>query len=178
MGAGLGFPVDVEFAQLGEDTDDRVRAQKLDEGLDILTGLWSGEPFSYQGEHYQLDNVTFLPKPVQQPRIPIWVAGMWPSKRPFRRAARYAGVVPLKVQPTGEPVLVTPEDLATILDYVRQNRDTDAPFDVALGVYLPPDRAQARDIIDAYAAAGATWLIDSPPNPDALSERLRAGVPK
>ena len=71
VGAGLGFPVDVEFERLGEETDDRVRAQKLDEGLDILTGLWSGEPFSYQGEHYQLDNVTFLPRPVQQPRIPI-----------------------------------------------------------------------------------------------------------
>ena len=181
VGAGLGFPVDVEFARLGEETDDRLRAGKLDEGLDVLTGLWSGQPFSYQGEHYQLDNVTFLPKPVQE-RIPVWVAGMWPAKRPFRRAARYDGVVPLKVQPSGEPALVTPEDLATIVDYVREHRDSTnppggAPFDVALGVYLPPDRAQARDIIDAYAAAGATWLIDSPPNPDAVSERIRAGLP-
>ncbi len=177
LGVGLGFPPDVEFERLGEETDDRVRAQKLDEGLDILTGLWPGEPFSYHGKHYQLDNVTFLPKPVQQPRIPIWVAGMWPSKRPFRRAARYDGVVPLMVQASGEPTILTPEDLATVVGYVRQHRETDAPFDVALGAIIPPDRAQARDVIDAYAAAGATWLIDSPPNPDAVAERLRAGLP-
>ena len=176
VGVGLGFPAEEEFARLGEEADERLRAEKLDEGLDILTGLWSGAPFSYQGEHYQLDKVTFLPKPVQE-RIPVWVAGMWPSKRPFRRAARYDGVLPLMVQASGEPTLLTPEDLATVVAYVRQHRDSDTPFDVALGAIIPPDPAQARDIINAYAAAGATWLIDSPPNPDALSARLRAGVP-
>jgi alkanesulfonate monooxygenase SsuD/methylene tetrahydromethanopterin reductase-like flavin-dependent oxidoreductase (luciferase family) len=64
----------------------------LDEGLDVLTGLWRGEPFSYTGEHRRLSDVTFLPRPVQQPRIPLWVAGHWPHRPPFRRAARWDGV--------------------------------------------------------------------------------------
>ena len=177
LGVGLGYPANVEYEPFGEDPGDRTRAEKLDEGLDVLTGLWSGEPFSYQGKHYQLDDVTFLPKPNQQPRIPIWVAGMWPNRRPFRRAARYDGVVPLKLTPSGEPTLITPAEVAEVVAYVRRHRDTSAPFDLALGAPIPTDPAQARDVVAAFEEAGATWLLDGPPTPDALSARLRAGVP-
>src|SRR5262249_41581277 len=75
LGVGLGSSAAAEFEQFGEEGDARVRADKLDECLDILNGLWSGTPFSYQGKYYQLKETTFLPKPVQQPRVPIWVAG-------------------------------------------------------------------------------------------------------
>ena len=176
VGVGLGYPPEDEFARLGEDPDDRVRAQKLDEGLDVLTGLWSGEPFSYRGKHYQLNDVTFLPRPVQE-HLPLWVAGTWPTKRPFRRAARYDGVVPLMTAPSGEPKLLSPDDLAAVVDYVRRQRDSDTAFDVSLGAAIPSDPAQARDVVDAFASAGATWLMEWQPNPDALSARLRAGVP-
>src|SRR5947199_1049159 len=70
LGAGLGDPQDRHF---GEVTDMRQRAQMLDEGLEILAGLMSGQPFSYQGHHYHVQDVTFLPRPVQTPRIPIWI---------------------------------------------------------------------------------------------------------
>ena len=178
LGVGLGYPPDEEFARLGEDADDGIRAEKLDEGLDVLTGLWSGEPFSYQGEHYQLDNATFLPRPVQQPRIPIWVAGIWPAKRPFRRAARYDGAVPLMIGPAGEPGLLSPDELADVAAYVRRHRESDEALDVCLGAAIPTDRGQARDVVDRFAAAGATWLTEWQPNPEALSKRLRAGVPQ
>ncbi len=172
LGVGLGDPAPEEFTRLGEDADDRVRAEKLDEGLEILTGLWSGEPFSYTGEHYQLDNVTFLPRPVQQPRIPIWVAGLWPNRRPFRRAARFDGAVPVKVGPSpGMPGLLSPEELPEPLAYVRKHRQSDAPFDVNASAAIPTDPAQARDIVDAFAAAGATWLQEWQPNPEALAAR-------
>ncbi|MCH8994999.1 MAG: TIGR03619 family F420-dependent LLM class oxidoreductase [Chloroflexi bacterium] len=177
LGVGLGYPPDDEFARLGEDPDDRIRAQKLDEGLDILTGLWSGKPFSYQGEHYQLDNVTFLPRPVQE-RIPIWIAGIWPAKRPFRRAARYDGVVPIITGPSGEPTLLSPDEIADVVAYVRRHRDADTPFEVSAAASIPVDPAQAGDVVDAFAAAGATWLQEWQPHPNALSERLRAGVPR
>ena len=178
LGVGLGLPPEEEFARLGEDADARVRGQKLDEGLEVLTGLWSGEPFSYQGKHYQLDNVRFLPRPVQQPRIPIWVAGLWPNRRPFRRAARLDGAVPVKVGPSADmPGLLTPEELAEPLAYIRKHRESDVPFDVNASAAIPTDPAQARDVVDAFAAAGATWLQEWQPNPDALSARLRAGVP-
>jgi alkanesulfonate monooxygenase SsuD/methylene tetrahydromethanopterin reductase-like flavin-dependent oxidoreductase (luciferase family) len=79
LGVGIGAG-ELEWDHLGEETDLRSRGQMLDEGLDILTGLWSGEPFSYSGKHYQIEHAQFLPTPVQQPRIPIWVGGLWGNK--------------------------------------------------------------------------------------------------
>ena len=98
MGIGEGKG---EWDHLGEEKDLRARGRMLDEGLEVLTGLWSGEPFSYHGEHYQITEARFLPVPLQQPRIPIWVAATWPNKRPFRRAARWDGVFPLLVTDDG-----------------------------------------------------------------------------
>ncbi len=177
LGVGLGAPRAEEFTRLGEDADDRIRARKLDEGLDILTGLWSGDPFSYEGKHYKLDNVRFLPRPVHE-RIPIWVAGVWPAKAPFRRAAHYQGVVPTKAGETPEQILaLAADELPEPLDYIRHHRDSDDAYDVCVAATIPTDRAQGRAVVDAYAAAGATWLMEWQPNPDALSVRLRAGVP-
>lgn len=64
-----------QFNKVGEETDRRVRARLLDESLDILDGLWRGEPFSHDGERYHLRDVTFAPVPVQRTRVPIWVVG-------------------------------------------------------------------------------------------------------
>ncbi|MHA2191720.1 MAG: LLM class flavin-dependent oxidoreductase [Candidatus Thorarchaeota archaeon] len=94
LGVGLGGS-DAEFEYFGEDTSTRILAEKLDESLDIITGLWSGEPYSFQGKHYKVDEVTFKPTPIQKPRIPIWCAGSWPLKKPFERAVKYEGVFPL-----------------------------------------------------------------------------------
>src|SRR5204863_4018588 len=78
---GLGALDDGGFGKVGEPTDRKTRAELLDEGLAILTGLWSGQPFSFHGEHYQVEELTFLPPPVQSPRIRIWVVGLWPHER-------------------------------------------------------------------------------------------------
>jgi alkanesulfonate monooxygenase SsuD/methylene tetrahydromethanopterin reductase-like flavin-dependent oxidoreductase (luciferase family) len=99
VGVGLGNPPS-EFESFGEDVNAKLRAQKLDDGLNILLGLWSGKPFSYYSTHYQLDGVEYIPRPVQRPRIPIWVGGFWPNKKPMRRAARYDGVYPLRIWPS------------------------------------------------------------------------------
>lgn len=177
LGVGLGGPPEHEFTQLGEDADDRVRATKLDEGLDVLARLWSGAPFSYRGEHYRLDDVTFLPRPVNG-TIPIWIAGVWPAKAPFRRAARYDGVAPTKAggQP-GQIILLPPDELREVLSYTLEHRSSNAPFEVNSSVVFPPDRGAARDMVEAHAAAGATWMQSWQPNPEALSVHLRAGPP-
>ena len=94
LGIGLGGDWFGELSSFGYPTDDGVRAEILDEGLAIVTGLLSGEQFSFAGKHYTIKPTQFLPKPIQ-PRIPIWIAGTWPRPRPFRRAARYDGVVPM-----------------------------------------------------------------------------------
>ncbi len=95
LGVGLGAPEKWEYGFFHEETDNKIRAEKLDEGLEILTGLWQGEPFQFQGRQFQLETMRFLPTPLQTPRIPIWVGGTWPNKAPFRRAARYDGVCPM-----------------------------------------------------------------------------------
>src|SRR5689334_13471095 len=103
LGVGIGLgPWEWEY--LGEETDLRTRGAMLDEGLELLTKLWSGEPVMHEGRFYTCRGdkgpndptpipTPFLPRPVQ-PRIPVWVAGTWPKKPPFRRAARWDGVVP------------------------------------------------------------------------------------
>ncbi len=178
LGVGLGSPAEEEFTRLGEEADDRARARKLDEGLAVLAGLWSGEPFSFEGDEFQIDGATFLPRPLQRPRIPIWVAGAWPNRRPFRRAARWDGVVPQKAGATPTDFQrLTPEDVAEIVAYTKEKRDAGGSFDVNVGASIPTDRGRAREVVDAFAAAGATWLMHWEPNPEALSARLRQGTP-
>ena len=83
---GLGTLDDQAFGNVGEPTDARTRARRLDETLAIVEGLGSGEPFSFQGEHYRFGPMTMRPGPVQRPRIPVWVIGAWPHERSMRRA--------------------------------------------------------------------------------------------
>jgi predicted enzyme related to lactoylglutathione lyase len=93
LGVGLGGRP--AFESFGEEADERVRAQKLDEALEILVRLWSAEPTRFEGRHLRVNGVRFLPAPLQRPRPPVWVAGIWPGGAPFRRAARFDGVFPL-----------------------------------------------------------------------------------
>ncbi len=163
LGVGLGYSAAAEFEQFGEAGDARVRADKLDECLDILTGLWSGTPFSYQGQYYQLKETTFLPKPVQQPRVPIWVAGYWPNKRPFRRAARWDGACPaeIEIRDDGFSILPSsPESARTMTGYINAHRTSSEPFDVIVSRALPQDDpVQTAELVAAYAEAGVTWLL-------------------
>jgi alkanesulfonate monooxygenase SsuD/methylene tetrahydromethanopterin reductase-like flavin-dependent oxidoreductase (luciferase family) len=156
LGVGLGDPVQWDFGFFDEVTDSKTRARRLDEGLDILTGLWSAQPFSYQGDQYNIKEVTFRPTPVQSPRIPIWVGGWWPNKPPLRRAARWDGVYALKGN--GE---ITPDEWRELLAYVQKYRTSTAPFDAAHAGATPGDNpAQAADLIQPYADAGVTWWIE------------------
>jgi alkanesulfonate monooxygenase SsuD/methylene tetrahydromethanopterin reductase-like flavin-dependent oxidoreductase (luciferase family) len=157
FGAGLGAAVDQEFGVFGEETDARVRADILDEGLEVLTALWSGEEVNHRGEHFTVGPTTFRPTPVQRPRIPVWVAGRWPNKRPFRRAAGWDGVFPT-VEGLPWDQEVPPETLAEVVAYVREQREDDTPFDVVLECFSdgPGDTAQ----VAAYADAGLTWWIE------------------
>ena len=180
---GLGALDDGGFSKVGEPTDRKIRAQLLDEGLEILTGLWSGEPFSYEGEHYRLEEMTFLPPPVQRPRIPIWVVGAWPSKKSMNRALRYDGLLAAKVSGTAAQPGVTPEDIRAMKEYVEENRKTDATFDIVWEGETPGDDPErAASMVRPFAEAGVTWWIEamwSPPNePEDLRRRLLQGPPR
>jgi alkanesulfonate monooxygenase SsuD/methylene tetrahydromethanopterin reductase-like flavin-dependent oxidoreductase (luciferase family) len=156
LGVGLGDPVQWDFGFFDEVTDAKVRAHRLDEGLDILTGLWQAEPFSYQGEQYNIKEVIFRPGPAQSPRIPIWVGGWWPNKPPLRRAARWDGVCAAK---WGQPM--TPEEWSELLAYVQTYRTSSEPFDaVHSGATPGDDPAQAAALVKPYAEAGVTWWVE------------------
>jgi alkanesulfonate monooxygenase SsuD/methylene tetrahydromethanopterin reductase-like flavin-dependent oxidoreductase (luciferase family) len=181
LGVGLGSPAEDEYGSFGEPTDPVVRAELLDEGLEVLTRLWSGETVSFRGRHYRVDQVAFQPTPVQRPRIPIWVAGVWPRRRPLRRAARFDGSFPLKVDPDGEQVPLDDGDLRALLAVVGGYRESDAPFDVVLGGTTPDDPAAARAVIEPLTEAGMTWWQETADprqqDLDAFRRRIRQGPP-
>jgi alkanesulfonate monooxygenase SsuD/methylene tetrahydromethanopterin reductase-like flavin-dependent oxidoreductase (luciferase family) len=73
LGVGLGNDhAGRELSITGEETDDRRRVRMLDESLQILTAAWSGQPVHHRGEHYTVDGMQFLPRPLQQPAVPVW----------------------------------------------------------------------------------------------------------
>ena len=154
LGVGLGFPPDAEFSAFGEEADPRVRAAKLDEALAILVGLWQGQSFSFDGEHFSVHDVAFRPTPARGPRIPVWCAGWWPNRAPFRRAAKWDGVVPEKVG----GATPSPEEVSEIARYVGLHREGPEPFDIAINGYS--DAAGGAELMRAYEAAGTTWWLE------------------
>jgi alkanesulfonate monooxygenase SsuD/methylene tetrahydromethanopterin reductase-like flavin-dependent oxidoreductase (luciferase family) len=162
LGVGLGSDRFAnEFSKTGEQLDDRLRGQMLDEALEILTAAWSGAPVHHRGRHYTVDGVQFLPRPVQQPGVPVWTAGFPGNRKPLRRAARHDGFFPANLD--------HPDQLAEVVAIITDlRRHSTAPYDFAVG--LPPGTDPAP-----YAAAGATWrLVEFAP--DALSLDLVRGV--
>jgi len=183
LGVGLGTPAADEYGTFGEPTGGAVRAAMLDEALEVLTLLWSGETVSFHGEHFRLDEVAFRPTPVQRPRIPIFVAGAWPRRAPLRRAARFDGVVPLKVGDDGDLVPLSAEDLVELLASVRAHRPGGEPFEVMVGGETPGgDLAAALAVVEPLAEAGMTWWSESlEPHRGGLAamrERVRQGPPR
>jgi alkanesulfonate monooxygenase SsuD/methylene tetrahydromethanopterin reductase-like flavin-dependent oxidoreductase (luciferase family) len=155
FGAGLGSLAEQEYAAFGEEPDNRARADRLDEGLDIVTGLWSGEPFSFHGAHYRVEETVFRPIPVQRP-LPVWIAGRWPARRPFRRAAGWQGVFATH-RDVGLGETMTPHQLDEIVRYTLDQR-TDGEFDVVIeGATAGPEDA-AR--VAEFGELGLTWWIE------------------
>jgi alkanesulfonate monooxygenase SsuD/methylene tetrahydromethanopterin reductase-like flavin-dependent oxidoreductase (luciferase family) len=180
FGAGLGARAE-EFTAFGESGDAKERGARLDESLDLLDDLWRGEPVTMRGEYLTALDVTMLPRPVQRPRIPIWIGGRWPNKAPFRRAARWDGVMPTH-RDYGLGETMPPDELRAVLRYTREQRSSDSPFDVALEGLTDgaaPDRG-ARHVAP-YLDAGLTWWIEAlgwwRGSPADAMTRIRQGPP-
>ncbi|MGC4189918.1 MAG: LLM class flavin-dependent oxidoreductase [Thermomicrobiales bacterium] len=180
---GLGALDDAGFTRVHpEVTDRRERAELLDETLAILEAAWSGDPVTFAGTHYQMEDVTFLPKPVQHPRIPVWVVGAWPSVKSMTRAARWDGLL---LALRGSADAPTPDQVREILSWVGEHthRAPGDPYDVILeGVSPGDDRAAALAHLAPYAEAGVTWWIESrweaPNDVETLRKRIRQGPPR
>jgi alkanesulfonate monooxygenase SsuD/methylene tetrahydromethanopterin reductase-like flavin-dependent oxidoreductase (luciferase family) len=187
LGVGLGAPVHDEYASFGDTTDTRVLAERLDEGLHALNLLWSGEPVTYRGNQITVDDVVFLPTPVQRPRVPIWVGGLWPNKAPMRRAARWDGAIP----GTAGMVAARPPDVSEVRELVRflrgcraENGLADRPFDIVVGGASRAGSAAGHDLVGPLADLGVTWWDERMPWGDDLERaepilrRIDQGPPR
>ncbi len=146
LGLGLGVDTTRELSAFGEVVDARERGVRLDEGAELLSRLWSGKEVDFHGEHFIADRVTALPRPAQQPRIPMWFAARGPARKPVLRAARYDGLFPIEVTET---------DLRAMLDLVVQERGSLDGFDV---IARPTEELSYRLLEDL----GVTWAITGP----------------
>jgi probable F420-dependent oxidoreductase len=166
LGAGTGY-LKSEFHALGVDFDERNAL--FDEALDVLPLHWSGEPFSYQGRHFDARELIARPRPVQQP-IPVWIGGN--SKLTVRRVAERAqGWMPLTSHvdisaTTRTPHLGTVEALAERIGMLREHAGARAgSLDIAFAYTDPTIEEPERDVErhrDAFAeleAVGVTWII-------------------
>ena len=146
LGVGLGSDrFGGELSKTGEEIDDRLRGQMLDESLEILTAAWSGQQVYHHGPHYTVDGIQFLPRPAQRPGVPVWAAGLAGHVKPLHRAARYQGFFPVNLSHA--------DQLAEAVAAIAGLRPRPAPpYDTAVG--LPPGTDPTP-----YAQAGATWWL-------------------
>jgi hypothetical protein len=167
LAVGLGA-VDTGFEDFGEITDRKTRAELLDEGLEILTSLWTGKPFRHTGKHYQVEitEKTFQPppSPIQKPRIPIWVVGAWPSTKSMNRVLQYDGLLPAVLGEDGKVRLdvIAPSKISKMKEFIDVNRDQATPFNIIMEGQTPGDDLQkAGAIVSSYRDVGVTWWIEA-----------------
>jgi alkanesulfonate monooxygenase SsuD/methylene tetrahydromethanopterin reductase-like flavin-dependent oxidoreductase (luciferase family) len=179
---GLGGTWDGGYARVStDDPERRVRAEKLDECLDILALAWSGEPVSYQGKHYSMTDLNF-DRPVQRPRIPVWPVGAWPYPKSLSRAAKWDGII-VSDRTGGEDQELTPGVVANVVKWIAEHRSSMDGFEVITeGVTSGSDRAADDRMLEPLAEAGATWFIESrwedDQSAETLRERIRLGPPR
>jgi alkanesulfonate monooxygenase SsuD/methylene tetrahydromethanopterin reductase-like flavin-dependent oxidoreductase (luciferase family) len=194
IGVGLGG-LDQEFSNFGENPDKKVLAKKTDEGLAIMEKLHTGEAVNFDGEIYHITNARLLPRPVQRPRIPVWVAAMLPLKAGQRRAARWDGIMPhvmpanldetQDISDVDMRVLMSPspDQIRGVIEFTSELRDTDDPFDVvASGITHGMPIEDISSKLQSYQDAGATWWLEwlncgQPGTLEQVREQIRAGPP-
>jgi alkanesulfonate monooxygenase SsuD/methylene tetrahydromethanopterin reductase-like flavin-dependent oxidoreductase (luciferase family) len=168
LGVGLGdtgehVVGDSSFTAFGETLDPRVRAEMLDEALAIIAGLLGDGTFSFTGKHYQVGPVDFAPKPVQVPRVPIWVGGGYPNPGPTERALRQDGSCMYGARTHDLSV----EDVTDL-----RQRAGDRPFDICVGGR--ERREGDEEWLAAMAGAGMTWWTEYVPAQD--REAMRGAI--
>ncbi len=166
-------------------TDNKDRATILDETIDILTLLFLGKPFDYEGRHFhlkltQLDEIFYPPKPKHAPRLPLWVPAIWPRETSLQRAIKCDGVIVEKRSPSGTDEAVTPQDIRDIKKHVAENRPADAPFDIVInGNTAGMSPNQRQENFAQLQEAGATWWVEGlwDGTPESVPEFIRQSPP-
>lgn len=185
---GLGAVDFPGWQEIGAPIDRKVRAELLDETIDLLTSFWKGNFAGYRGNRYQISPFGDGPASVQQPRIPIWVVGAWFSEKSMRRVLRCDGLLPHILPPaaagswTADDIRAafTPELIGQIKAYIDANRTLTTPFDIVIEGETPGDNAAlATAKLQPLADAGVTWWIEARWSDDreGVLKRIRQGPP-
>lgn len=155
LGVGLGNPPDDEYGGFGEPNDWPTIAARLDEALEVVSGLWSGEPFDHDGRFFTVRGAQFMPPPMQEPRIPVWVAAQAGRRSPLVRAARWDGVVLAAMNQQGGVEPLTGNQLQSAVQEIKYLRGGLDGFDIAVvSEGLPND-----DLDRIYTDSGVTWVL-------------------
>jgi hypothetical protein len=155
--------------RFGEPVDRKVRAHVMDEGLEIINGLWSGQPVTFHGEHYHMDEFSMRPVPVQTPRIPIWAVGVWGKRKSMERVLRSDGMLVHESMSVGE--------IQEIKTFVEERRTLTSPFDLVMEADTRGDTPeQARAKVRGWADAGVTWWTESMWTPACTLEEVRTRI--
>jgi alkanesulfonate monooxygenase SsuD/methylene tetrahydromethanopterin reductase-like flavin-dependent oxidoreductase (luciferase family) len=170
---GLGAIDEQDMARgrtrFGEPVDRKIRAQLMDEALEIITGLWSGQPVTFHGEHYQMDEYSMRPVPVQTPRIPIWAVGVWGKRKSMERVLRSDGMLVHES--------ISASDVQKIKAFVAERRTLASPFDLVMEADTRGDTPeQARAKVRGWAEAGVTWWTESMWTPACTLEEVRTRI--
>jgi alkanesulfonate monooxygenase SsuD/methylene tetrahydromethanopterin reductase-like flavin-dependent oxidoreductase (luciferase family) len=166
LGIGIGdFPW--EFKELGLPfSSSRTRQQALEEGIQIVQGLWSDAPFTYQGHHFQVNDAHLRLGPIQKPRVPILIAGGGEGVT-LRQVARYADVS--NFGPTGVTGDAwTLDDVRRKYNVLRRHCDDSArPYETVLRSYwvpwllLAPTRGQLESKLAAMPVRETRYRLES-----------------
>jgi alkanesulfonate monooxygenase SsuD/methylene tetrahydromethanopterin reductase-like flavin-dependent oxidoreductase (luciferase family) len=183
LAVGIGA-VETDLPDTSEVTDLRGRAERLDEGIDLIRALWDGQT-SYQGQYYRYQtgrlDLTRAGRPVQE-RIPLWVVGVWPRPKSLRRALRCDGIIPQYDLDGREP---DPDDLRALREWLS-GQGAGPDFDIVADGETPAgDPAAAAAAVGPWADAGCTWWLetrwemphDSPERMSDIRARIEAGPP-
>jgi len=185
LAVGLGW-ADSGIGDRRDVTERPALAALLDEGLDIIDALWRGE-LTHRGAHYDFDIApghVLGVRPVHQPRIPVWVVGAWPRPKSMRRVLRCDGILPVVSIP-GRDAPLEPDDVRDMAAWLAE-KGADSHDIVIEGATSSRDPQAARDVVQPWADAGATWWLDarwqlphhSPERMDQVRRRLEAGPPR
>ncbi len=172
LGVGLGG-VPGEFSVFGESAETQERAARLDEALEVLAALWTGEEVTHHGRFYTVDGVTLAPLP--KGRMPVWVGGN--SAGAMARAARHEGWI----ADTTDALEMTmePAEFEDRLMEIRSHLLPQAPFEaVAMGYSQPTETDTVRAFRDAGATVWLESLHDIRGTPEEALSRVLAGPPR
>lgn len=179
LSVGLGAASDdAGFYRVGEPMDLKVRAERLDEGLAIIDGLWKGTAQTFPGKHFRVEGMTMIPPPVQKPRIPIWVVAVWSKPKSMRRILSWDGVIPQKFNSYDQ---LSADEIRQLRAYVDEHRAGRGGFDIIAGGSSATSSERPEDIVRPYAEAGATWWIEGDMAADTVHKcfaRVRKGPPR